>query len=189
MAFVIYESHHAFGNLYVGTDDGRVHRTFDGGGKWEDITAGLAPHRWISRIEASRFADGTIYLAQNGKRNDDFAAYLWRSTDHGSTWRDISGGIPGGPINVVREDPRDAKILYVGTDVGTYVSTDGAASWQVLGGGLPSTYVHDLVVHPRDDIAIIATHGRGMYALDLAPLRKAESSAKEDQAKDAGGDR
>jgi len=187
--FAIAESHHAFGNLYVGTDDGRVHRTFDGGGKWEDITAGLAPHRWISRIEASRFADGTIYLAQNGKRNDDFAAYLWRSTDHGSTWRDISGGIPGGPINVVREDPRDAKILYVGTDVGAYVSTDGAASWQVLGGGLPSTYVHDLVVHPRDDIAIIATHGRGMYALDLAPLRKAESSAKEDQAKDAGGDR
>lgn len=174
--FSIAESHQKFGQLYVGTDDGRVHRTLDGGGKWDDITSGLAPHRWVSRIEASRFAEGTIYLAQNGKRNDDFAAYLWRSTDHGTSWSDISQGLPGGPINVVREDPVDANIIYVGTDVGVYVSVDGAKSWHVLGGGLPSTYVHDLVVQPRDDVVIIATHGRGMYALDLAPFRTQEES-------------
>ena len=178
--FAIAESPQKFGYLYVGTDDGRVHRTFDGGAGWEDITSGLAPHRWIARIEASRFAEGTIYVAQNGKRNDDFAAYLWRSTDHGTTWEDISQGIPGGPINVVREDPTDPEILYVGTDIGVYVSTDGAATWNVLGGGLPSTYVHDLVIHPRDDVAIIATHGRGMYALDVRALRKQPESEEAD---------
>lgn len=183
--FSIAESPQKFGYLYIGTDDGRVHRTFDGGANWQDITKGLAPHRWIARIEASRFAEGTIYVAQNGKRNDDFVAYLWRSTDHGTTWQDISEGIPGGPINVVREDPTDPDILYVGTDVGVYVSTDGAATWNVLGGGLPSTYVHDLVIHPRDDVAIIATHGRGMYALDVRPLRKqpeAEAEASDGAA-------
>jgi len=174
--FAIAESYQKFGNLYVGTDDGRVHRTFDGGGKWEEITSGLAPHRWISRIVASRFTEGTIYVAQNGKRNDDFAAYLWRSKDHGTTWENIAKGIPGGPINVVREDPTNASILYVGTDIGVYVSTDGAQTWHVLGGDLPSTYVHDLVIHPRDDVMIIATHGRGMYALDVRPIR--ESTGK-----------
>tara|TARA_R110002096_G_scaffold30459_15_gene90767 strand:- start:77 stop:2563 length:2487 start_codon:yes stop_codon:yes gene_type:complete len=177
--FAIAESHQHFGQLYVGTDDGRVHRTFDGGKAWEEITAGLAPNRWISRIEASRFVDGTIYLSQNGKRNDDFAAYLWRSTDHGTTWQDISKGIPGGPINVVREDPKDGKILYVGTDHGVYVSTDGAKSWDVLGRDLPSTPVHDLIIHPRDDVAVIATHGRGMYAVDVQPLRADGDSEEE----------
>ena len=73
---------------------------------------------------------------------------------------------------MVREDPKDANILYVGTDHGVYVSTDGAKTWDVLGAGLPSTPVHDLIIHPRDDVAVIATHGRGMYALDVQPLRK-----------------
>jgi photosystem II stability/assembly factor-like uncharacterized protein len=170
--FSIAESHQQFGLLFVGTDDGRVHRTFDGGNTWEEITGGLVSNRWISRIEASRFTAGTIYLAQNGKRNDDFTAYLWCSSDNGSTWRDISKGIPGGPINVVREDPKDGNILYVGTDHGVYVSTDRAKTWHVLGSDLPSTPVHDLIIHPRDDVAVIATHGRGMYALDVQPLRK-----------------
>lgn len=172
--FAIAESQQKFGVLYVGTDDGRVHRTFDSGAAWQEITSGLAPHRWISRIEASRFAEGTIYLAQNGKRNDDFAAYLWRSTDHGTTWQDISRGIPGGPINVVREDPKNGNMLYVGTDQGVYVTTDAAKSWHVLGGRLPTSPVHDLVIHARDDVVVIATHGRGMYALDLRPLRQPE---------------
>ena len=170
--FAIAESPQRFGVLYVGTDDGRAHRTMDHGETWQEITAGLAPHRWISRIEASRFVEGRIYLAQNGKRNDDFAAYLWRSADHGATWQDISAGIPGGPVNVVREDPTDPDILYAGTDLGVYVTTDGAATWQALPGNLPTAYVHDLVIHPRDDVMVIATHGRGMYGLDVRPLRK-----------------
>jgi photosystem II stability/assembly factor-like uncharacterized protein len=105
-------------------------------------------------------------MAQNGKRDDDFAAYLWKSTDQGTTWKSITGNLPCGPINVVREDPTNPRILYVGTDIAAYVSLDGGESWNVLGGNLPSTFVHDLIVHPRDRIIVIATHGRGMWAMD-----------------------
>lgn len=168
----ITESPFQLGLLYAGTDDGRVHVTHDGGTHWEEIVQGIAPHRWISRIVASRYAREVVYLAQNGKRHDDFRPYLWRSSDYGATWRDISGGIPSGPINVVREDPKRPGTLYVGTDLGVYVSLDDGATWHVLANGLPTTFVHDLVVHPRDDIIVIATHGRGMYALDARPIQE-----------------
>ena len=169
--FAIAESPLQFGRIYVGTDDGKVHVTHDGGGHWSEIMDGIAPHRWISRLEASRFDRDTVYMAQNGKRHDDLAPYLWRSTDAGETWESIVANIPIGPINVIREDPAHDEVLYVGTDVGVYVSVDGAASWSVLG-DLPSTFVHDLVVHPRDRILIAATHGRGMYALDVKEINK-----------------
>ena len=126
---------------------------------------GLPSDRWISRVEASRYDIATVYLAQNGKRDDDFQVYLWKSNDFGDTWEDISGNIPIGPVNVVREDPIDENILYVGTDIGVYVSRDGGKSYSVLG-DLPSTYVHDLVIHPRDNMIVIATHGRGIWVLD-----------------------
>ena len=187
----ISESPLAFGHIYAGTDDGLLHVTRDGGSSWERIDDGLAPERWISRVEASRYDEQTVYVAQNGKRWDDFAAYLWRSRDAGATWEDISDGIPCGPINVVREDPRDRDVLYVGTDIGVYVSTDRGRSWDVLGPGLPTTYVHDLVVHPRDDVAVIATHGRGMWAMDLEPLRGDEEleEVQDDDQERAEGDR
>ena len=130
-----------------------------------EITGGLAKERWISRVEASGFDMSTVYLTQNGKRNDDFAAYVWKSEDYGQTWQDISPGIPLGPVNVIREDPINKDILYVGTDIGVYVSKDGGNTWQTLG-TLPSTYVHDMMIHPRDNIIVIATHGRGMWTLD-----------------------
>jgi ligand-binding sensor domain-containing protein len=81
---------------------------------------------------------------------------------------DISGNIPLGPVNVIREHPTNRNVLYVGTDVGVYVTTDGGKTWKVLGGNLPSTFVADLIVHPRDHILVIATHGRGMWAIDVA---------------------
>jgi ligand-binding sensor domain-containing protein len=80
------------------------------------------------------------------------------------------GNIPLGPVNVIREDPTSARILYVGTDTGVYVSHDGGVSWEVLGANLPSVYVHDLIVHPRDKVIVIATHGRGMWAIDAVPV-------------------
>ena len=163
--FSLSESPLKYGLIYAGTDDGRAHVTRDGGKTWTEITASLAGNKWISRIVASRYDMTTVYLTQNGKRDDDAATYVWKSTDAGKTWKDISGNIPLGPVNVIREDPVDRNILYVGTDVGVYVSKDGGASWQVLG-NLPSTYVHDLIIHPRDNIIVIATHGRGMWAMD-----------------------
>lgn len=154
------------GLLYAGTDDGRLWVTKDDGENWTEIVNGIAKDRWISRVAPSKYNEGTVYMTQNGKRNDEFNAYVWKSDDYGATWTDISNNIPTGTVNVIREDPKNKDILYVGTDVGVYVSTNGGASWEVLGGNLPSTFVHDLIIHPRDNIIVIATHGRGMYAMD-----------------------
>ena len=133
---------------------------------------GLPYQKWASRIVASAYNLGTVYLTQNGKRDDDFTPYVWKSTDYGKTWVDISKGIPIGPVNVIREDPVDKNILYVGTDMGAYVSVDAGKTWNTLGSNLPSTYVHDLIIHPRDNIIVIATHGRGMWAMDANPINK-----------------
>jgi photosystem II stability/assembly factor-like uncharacterized protein len=166
--FSISESPLKYGLIYVGTDDGKVHVTRDGGKTWAEIMEGLPYKKWVSRITASAFNLGTVYMTQNGKRDDDFAAYVWKSTDHGKTWVDISSGIPLGPVNVIREHPRNRDVLFVGTDIGVYVSKDAGMTWDVLGGNLPSTFVHDLIIHPRDNVVVIATHGRGMWALDAA---------------------
>jgi len=168
----ISESPLRFGLIYAGTDDGRAHVTRDGGKTWTEIVKGAAPGKYISRLVASSFDLGTVYMTQNGKRDDDFTAYVWRSADYGKTWQNISSGIPGGPVNVLREDPKDSKLLYVGTDSGVYVSKDTGKTWTTLGNSLPNTYVHDLIVHPRDNVMVIATHGRGMWMLDLDKVNK-----------------
>ena len=167
----IAESPLRFGELYVGTDDGRLHRSPDSGSTWIELTEQVAARRWVSRVVASRHDEGSVYVAQNGKRNDDFRPYLWRSRDHGQTFTDIARGIPLGPINVITEDPHVQGLLYVGTDLGVLVSQDDGDSWEALAGDLPTTYVHDLVVHPRDDLLIAATHGRGLWVLDLQSLQ------------------
>ncbi len=163
------ESVHNPNLLYAGTDDGRLWRTRDGGKKWEEIRKDPLPVRWVSRIVASVHDFGTVYVTQTGRRDDDAAVYVWRSTDFGDTWEDISANIPAGPVNVIREDPENREILYLGTDVGVYVSKDAGQSWEVLG-DLPCTYVHDLAIHPRENMIIIATHGRGMFVLDADPV-------------------
>jgi photosystem II stability/assembly factor-like uncharacterized protein len=170
--FSVSESPLKFGLIYAGTDDGRLHRTKDGGATWTELTAALAPNRWISRVVASNYKLGRVYVTQNGKRDDDFQVYIWKSEDYGATFKDISANIPLGPVNVIREDPFDGNILYAGTDMAVYVSKNGGDSWEVLG-NLPTTYVHDLIVHPRDNVIVIATHGRGMWALDANPVNKA----------------
>ena len=157
--------------LYAGTDDGRLWRTKNGGSNWEDIRTGPLPIRWVSRIVASKHDFGTVYVTQTGRRDDDATVYLWRSTDFGSTWEDLSANVPAGPVNVIREDPEKKQILYLGTDVGVYVSKDAGKTWEVLG-DLPCTYVHDLAIHPRENMLIIATHGRGMFVLDADAINR-----------------
>ncbi len=164
--FTVSESPLKYGLIYAGTDDGRLWVTKDGGKAWTEITAGLAPGKWMSRVVASGYELGTVYLTQNGKRDDDFTPYVWKSADYGKTWTSLAKGIPVGPVNVIREDPVRKDILYVGTDMGVYVATDGGKTWQVLGGNLPTVYALDLVIHPRDNVVVVATHGRGMWALD-----------------------
>lgn len=165
------------GLIYAGTDDGRIWRTKDGGKAWSEIRSGKVPQRWVSRIVASRYELGTVYMTQTGRRDDDFQVYIWRSTDFGDTWEDISGNIPVGPVNVIREDPVKKNLLYVGTDASVYVSTDGGGKWEVLG-DLPYAYVHDLQIHPRDNMIIIATHGRGMFVLDANSINEKDRARR-----------
>ncbi len=169
--FSIAESPLQFGLIYAGTDDGRVWVTKNSGTDWKEVTKGLPYRKWVAELVASRFDKATVYLVQNGKRDDDWAAYIWKSDNYGKTWKDISSTIPCGPVNVIKEDPENKNILYVGTDYGVYVSFNQGESWESLPGNLPTTYVHDLVIHPRDHMIVIGTHGRGIWALDAEPLR------------------
>ncbi len=172
------ESPQKAGLLYAGTDDGRLHVTQDGGKTWTEIVDGLPPHKWVSRVAASKYNESTVFLAQNGKTDNDFQAYVYRSDDYGRTWKDIVGNLPGGPVNVIKEDPHAKDVLYVGTDLGVFVSKNGGSNWEVLGSGLPITFVHDLIVHQRDKVMVIATHGRGMFTLDVADFSGEKTADK-----------
>jgi photosystem II stability/assembly factor-like uncharacterized protein len=107
--------------IYAGTDEGKVWGTRDGGATWADLSAGLAKDRWVTRVLASQFDEGTVYATQSGYRNDEFASYVFRSTDYGRTWRSLAAGLPAEPVNVVREDPKAKHLLYLGTDSGVFV--------------------------------------------------------------------
>ena len=152
--------------LYVGTDDGKVWTSPDDGGRWEAVGAGLPADRWVSRVVASRHRAGRVFVALTGYRDDDFAAYLFRSEDDGRTWTSVGGGLPAEPVNVVREDPEKPDVLYAGTDSGAYASLDGGRSWLSLRADLPTLPVYDLAVHPRERELVIGTHGRGVYVFD-----------------------
>jgi photosystem II stability/assembly factor-like uncharacterized protein len=164
------ESPRKAGLLYAGTDDGRLHVTTDDGKSWTDLTPQLHLRKWISRVVPSMHADGVVYVTQRGREDDDFAPYIFKSTDFGKTFTSISGGIPAGSVNVIREDPTDPDVLYVGTDFGAFASTDGGRTWSVLGGNLPSVQVSDLQYQPRDHVIVISTYGRGMWALDAKKI-------------------
>jgi photosystem II stability/assembly factor-like uncharacterized protein len=120
----------------------------------------------VSRIVPSRHAAGTVFVTLRGREDDDFAPYVYKSTDNGRTFTSIAANIPAGPVNVIREDPANPDTLYLGTDFGAFVTTTGGREWHVLGGNLPSTQVSDLQVHARESIIVISTYGRGMWAMD-----------------------
>lgn len=163
------ESPLQFGLLYAGCDDGTVKMTPDGGYQWIDISTPQTK-KWVSRIVASKWDKATVYCAQSGYREDDFKAYLWKSTDFGKNWTSIVGNLPAETINVVREDPNRKDVLYVGTDLGVYVTFDGGTTWESLHGGLMTTPVHDLVIHPRENEMVIASHARSVWILPLAQI-------------------
>lgn len=168
----IHESPLRFGLIYAGSDDGLVHVTRDGGQVWQNISAGLPDDMWVSRVQASKFDEGTVYVALNGYRWDNFTPYLYMSSDYGKTWRRIGKDLPMEPVNVVKEDPVNARILYVGTDHGLYVSLDGGESFMAMTNELPSVAVHDLVIHPRDNDLLVGTHGRSLYIASVKELQQ-----------------
>ena len=173
----IDESPFKFGVIYVGADDGSVKMTRDGGVTWEDI-ATPAAERWVTRIVASKHDAATVYCSQNGYRQDEWTPYVWKSTDYGNTWTSIAANLPFEPVNTIREDPTDPKRLYVGTDMGVYVSIDGGASWMVYGGGLPHTPVHDLVIQEQAKDIVIASHARSVWVIDTEPLDEATAEIR-----------
>lgn len=166
----IDESRLRFGLIYAGTDDGMLHVTKDGGYTWTRINDGLPQGLWVSRVQASAFDEGTVYVTLNGYRSDHFKAYVYGSRDYGRTWRDLSSTLAGEPVNVIKEDPSDPYILYVGTDHGVYVSLDRGESFQPFSSSLPSVPVHDLVIQPKARHLLVGTHGRSIYKADVTHL-------------------
>jgi photosystem II stability/assembly factor-like uncharacterized protein len=171
LVITISESPKKKGLLYAGTDDGRLDVSMDDGKTWTELTSNLPQKEWIAKVLASQFDEATVYVAQQGRYDEDFAVRLYKSVDHGKTFKSIAGNLPGGPINMIREDPVNANVLYTSNDFGVYVTTNGGARWDVLGGNLPSVNVMDFIVHPRDRMLVIATHGRGVWAIDVSQLR------------------
>jgi len=165
------ESPRVKGMIYAGTDDGRLHVTSDAGKTWTDLSSNVPTKKWYSRVVPSMHSDQTVYITQRGREDDDFAAYAYKSTDGAKTFTSIVANLPAGPVNVIREDPSNPNVLYLGTDFGAFVSTDGGKRWNVLGGNLPSTQVSDLWYQPRDKIIVISTYGRGMWALDAMRVK------------------
>lgn len=167
----IDESPFQFGKLYIGTDDGLIYRTDDGGNKWNKISNGLPSDMWVTRVWASRHEDSRVYASLNGYRWDDFSAYVYTSDDNGNTWRSIGDNLPPEPVNVIKEDAKNPNLLYIGTDHGLYTSLDRGASYMLMNNGLPAVSVHDLVVHPTANDLVVGTHGRSIYVADIAPLQ------------------
>ncbi|NNF51994.1 MAG: glycosyl hydrolase [Gammaproteobacteria bacterium] len=175
----ISESRLEFGLVWAGTDDGQIQVSDNGGGSWRDVARSIPSNRWVSRVEASGHARNRAYLSLNGYRNDDQRAYVYATDDLGRSWRNISEGLPSEPVNVVREDPVNEDLLYVGTDRGVYVSMDRGASWQALQSGLPNVPVHDLVVHPRERELVAGTHGRSVWIVDVLPVQELTQSVRD----------
>ncbi len=161
------------GLLWAGTDDGRVHVTEDGGESWSDVTPPQVRGLYVSRIEPSHHDRDTAYVAVDGHRSDVFEPILLMTTDLGATWTSIVGDLPSNaPPEVVREDHRNADVLYVGTEHAAYVTIDRGGHWVKLNGKtLPTAPVDDLVIHPREQDLVAGTHGRSIYILDdISPL-------------------
>ncbi|MXW17740.1 MAG: hypothetical protein F4Z83_09385, partial [Gemmatimonadetes bacterium] len=165
------------GLLYAGTDDGRVWMSPDDGGEWTELTdrfEGVPAGTYVSRVEPSRHDARRVYVSFDGHRTNDFTPYVYVSDDGGSSFRSIATGLPTGApdfVHVVREDPRNENLLFVGTDVGVYASMDRGATWRRFMESLPAVPVHDLRIHPRDRELVAGTHGRSIWIVDIAPLQ------------------
>lgn len=177
------ESPLATGVLWAGTDDGRVHVTFDEGGSWRDVTPKQVKGLYVAHVEASRVDRETAYLAVDGHRSDVFAPLILMTDDGGGKWRDVTGDLPeGSPVRVVREDRRNPRVLYCGTEHAAYVSLDRGERWLELGGeSLPTVPVYDLVEQATEHDLVAATHGRSIWILDDVAALSGLPEAKDEQ--------
>ena len=163
--------------LWVGTDDGNVQVTQDGGAHWSNVRPnidGVPQGTWVSRVEASHFHGGAAYVTFDGHRGDDFTPYVVKTTDFGETWVSIKGNIPDGhSLYVIREDYINENLLFVGSEFACFATIDGGKNWARFMNGMPTVAFHDLVIHPRDFDLVAGTHGRSIWiADDLTPLQQ-----------------
>ena len=177
IVFTVAESPKEKGVIWAGTDDGLIQVTRDDGKSWTNVTPKNIPE-WslVSLIEASSFDAGTAYAAVDGRKLDNFKPYIFKTTDFGKSWTQITTGIPDGAyVHAVREDPARKGLLFAGTELGIYISFDDGGRWQPLQMNLPITPVHDMVVHEND--LTVATHGRAFWILDdISPIRQMDAS-------------
>lgn len=173
--------------LWVGTDDGNVQLTRSGGKNWTNVTSTLpaaARGLWVSRVEASHFYKGTCYITLDGHRSDNFEPWVFKTEDYGKNWQPLTDTIPEGQVAyVIREDPINQDLLFLGTEFGIFVTTDGGMTWERFMNNLPTVAVHDIMIHPLYHDVIIGTHGRGIWICDnISPLQDLKQVKTADQA-------
>ncbi len=173
--YIISESPKDGQVVWVGTDDGLVQVTRDGGATWTNVTGnmpGLPAGLWIEHVEASPHDAASALVTVDGHRSGDKTTYVYRTSDYGASWKRLATDGVEGFARVAIQDPVNPQLLFLGTELGLYISVDGGAGWAQFKGDLPAVPVHDLDIHPREGDLIIGTHGRGIYILDdLSPLR------------------
>ncbi len=169
------------GVIWVGTDDGKLQLTRNGGGTWEDITpylteAGAPENYYVSRVAASHFAAGKAFVVKTGFQYDDFQPFVLKTEDFGRTWTSISGNLPPGNVHVIAEDHVNPNLLFIGKEFDVHVSIDGGTTWVRMKNNMPTNDVWDLLIHPRDNDLVVATHGRGIYVTDITALQEMSES-------------
>ncbi len=176
--YSISESPKDANTIWVGTDDGNIQLSRDGGARWTNVTGnvkGVPKHSWVSWVEASRHDAATAYATFDRHTYGDMDPHVYKTTDHGRTWRRIGAKSQGisGYAHVIREDTVDPDILFVGTELGLWISIDGGGAWaQFKGGNFPSVAVRDIALQARDNDLVLGTHGRGIWVVDdITPLR------------------
>ena len=172
----IVESPMKFGLIYIGTDDGNIHVSKDGGYTWTKISSALpkpVQGMYVSRVTPSAHKEGRVYVTLNAYRNDNFGAYLFVSEDYGTTWKQLGNDLPAEPLNVVKEDPKKENIIYVGSDNGLYASFDMGQTFMSAGINLPRVPVHDIAIQQRENELVVGTHGRSIYITKLDAVHKA----------------
>jgi photosystem II stability/assembly factor-like uncharacterized protein len=168
--------------LWVGTDDGNLQVTRDGGKTWKNVAArvpGVPKGTYASRVVASKTGEGAAFVAFDGHRGDDYNIYIFATNDYGESWKAIRSGIPdaAGSVHVVREHPRNTNLLFAGTEFGLWVSWDRGASWTALRNNFPTVPVDDIEIQARENDLVLATHGRSIWIFDdLTPIEKMDAS-------------
>ena len=185
--FTIAESRKKPGLLYTGSDDGQLNVTKDGGTTWTNVTSKVpnAP-KWsyVSKVEPSKFDEGTVYATFDSHRTGDYGTYVFVSADYGNSWTSIAGNLPKGEVvRTITEDQKNADVLYLGSEAGLWVSLDRGKAWTRVRANLPTVPVYEITLHPRDNAMILATHGRAVWVLDqLSPFQEAAKAAATDAA-------